>query len=72
MSVDIRQYTRVIVRKNGYYLQCMSSMFDGAVWSTSPYHAWWTRDMEDARDVALKTGGIMVLFNPVIGRTKVL
>ena len=39
MSVDIRQYTRVIVRKNGQYLQCVSSMFDDVVWSNSPYHA---------------------------------
>ena len=70
--VDIRRYTRVIIRKNNRYLQCKSSVSNELVWSNSPYHAWWTRDAGDARDVAQATGGIAMLFNPVAGKVAVL
>lgn len=72
MSVDIRMYTRVIIRKNGEYLQCRDVQCKSLIWSNSPYHAWWTRNKDDAMDVARKTGGVMVLFNPVAGRTAFL
>ena len=68
MEVDIRQYTRVIIRKNTEYLQCMSGVINSLVWNNSPYHAWWTRDMNKAREVARVTGGIPMLFNPVVGK----
>lgn len=69
MSVDIRSYTRVIVRKNRQYLQRFTN---DTVWDSSPYMAWWTRDADKARKVALKTGGIAMLFNPVVGKVMVL
>lgn len=72
MSVDVRAYTRVIIRKNGEYLQCMDVKCKTLIWSISPWDAWWTRNAEDARDVARKTGGIPILFNPVIGKTAIL
>ena len=72
MCVDIRTYTRVIVRKDGEYLVGREMLSRKLKWSTSPWDAWWTRDMEDAREIALKTGGITVLFNPVVGETKVI
>ena len=72
MSVDIRRYTRVIIHKNGEFLQCRSAVFGGLVWCNSPYQAWWTKDAEAAREVARVTGGTTMLFNPVIGRTAVM
>ena len=72
MSVDIRQYTRVIIRKNSEFLQCKSALHGGLVWSTSPWDAWWTRNADDARKVAMETGGIAMLFNPVIGKVMMM
>lgn len=72
MSVDIRQYTRVIIRKNNDYLVGRQMFSRQLKWSTSPWDAWWTRDVEVARNVARATGGTAVLFNPVVGRTAVL
>lgn len=72
MSVDIRQYTRVIIRKNRQYLQCRSVLGGGLVWCPSPYHAWWTRNADEARNVARKTGGIAMLFNPIVGKVAVM
>ena len=40
-------------------------------WSTSPYDAWWTRDREKAEAMARRTGGIVMLFNPVVGKVRV-
>ena len=72
MSVDIRAYTRVIIRKNGEYLQRKEMPTGKIVWSNSRYTAWYTRDADTARKVAIKTGGIAMLFNPVIGKVSVL
>lgn len=72
MSVDIRQYTRVIIRKNGQYLQRKAMFSNDLIWDSSMYTAWYTRDADIARKVAIKTGGIAMLFNPVIGKVKVL
>ena len=69
---DIREYTRVIIRKNGEYLQGRSRMTGSLVWSNSPWDAWWTRNAQDARDVARETGGTAMLFNPVIGKVAVM
>lgn len=72
MSVDIRQYTRVIVRKNGLFLQGKEMFSNRLIWNNSPYMAWSTRDARQARNIARRTGGVAMLFNPVIGKTKVL
>lgn len=72
MSVDIRRYTRVIIRKNGQYLQGKEMMSGRLAWNSSRYTAWYTRDADAARKVAVKTGGIAMLFNPVVGRVSVL
>lgn len=72
MCVDIRKYTRVIIRKNRQYLQHKALFTNEIVWGTSPYTAWYTRNIEAARAIALKAGGTAMLFNPVIGKTKVL
>ena len=72
VGVDIRRYTRVIICKNRRYLQCRSAVTNELIWSESPYHAWWTRNAEDARNIAKATGGTAMLFNPVVGMEVVL
>ncbi|MCR5566189.1 MAG: hypothetical protein K6F61_05005 [Clostridiales bacterium] len=41
-------------------------------WSASPYDAWKTRKKEKAEEVARRTGGIVMLWNPVVRQMKVL
>lgn len=72
MSVDVRNYTRVIIRKNGQYLQGREMVSGRITWNNSRYTAWYTRDADVARKVAVKTGGIAMLFNPVVGKVSVL
>ena len=72
MSVNIRNYTRVIIRKNGEYLQGKEMLTNRLHWNNSRYTAWYTRDADLARKVAIKTGGIAMLFNPVVGKVEVL
>ena len=68
----IRKKTCIIIRKNGEYLQGGILWSTDLRWSISPYCAWRTRDMEKARRIARKTGGMMVLFNPVVNQMKIL
>ena len=72
MSVDIRTYTRVIIIKNREYLVGREVFSRELKWSTSPWDAWWTRNVEDAAKVANSVSGMLVLFNPVIGETKMM
>lgn len=71
MKDEIRKKTRLIVRKNGEYLVGMIIFSTDLRWSTSPYDAWWTRDREKAEAMARRTGGIVMLFNPVVGKVRV-
>jgi len=70
--VDIREYTRVIIRKNRLYLRCVEMVSGDVIWDSSPYMAWYTRDADEARMLARRTGGIAMLFNPVVGKVSVL
>ena len=70
--MDIRRETCIIIRKNGEYLVGRIMGTADLRWSISRYEAWRTRDRAKAEDVARKTGGVMVLFNPVIGQTKTI
>lgn len=66
---DLRRKTAIIIRKNGEYL-VGRELYDGPLrWSKDRYDAWRTRDREKARRIARVTGGVTVLFNPIIGRT---
>ena len=69
---DIRAQTCIIIRKNGEYLVGKIIFSDQLRWSRDTYDAWRTRDREKARRIARITGGVMVLFNPIIGKTKVM
>ena len=72
MINDIRKETCIIIRKHGNYLGGKKMMSDELKWTWSRYEAWRTRDREKAERVARATGGIMVLFNPIINEIKVL
>jgi hypothetical protein len=69
---DIRKQTCLIIRKNSEYLVGRIMYSRDLRWSNSPYDAWRTRDREKAEDYARKTGGIVMLFNPVARQMRVL
>ena len=69
---DIRRETYIIIRKHGLYLQGKKWLEDDLLWTWSAYDAWRTRDRGKAVDVARETGGVMVLFNPIVNQKKVL
>ena len=72
MTMDIRLLTCIIIRKNTKFLVGRVLGSSELRWSDSPHDAWRTRDKEAARDMARKTGGIMMLFNPAVGQLRVL
>lgn len=72
MKDDIRQKTCVIVERNGQYLVGRILGSKDLRWSISPYDAWMTRDVRAAKNVAKLTGGVTVLFNPIVKQMKVL
>ena len=41
-------------------------------WSRSVYDAWRTKDRMSAYRVAWRVGGSVLLFNPIVGKTKSL
>ena len=68
--MDIRLKTCVIVRRGGEYLVGYIVYTHELRWSLSKWDAWSTRDLEKARRVARRVGGVPVLFNPIAGVTK--
>ena len=70
--MDIREKTCIIIRKNREYLVGYKLWSIGLRWSNSPYEAWNTRNREQAERVARATGGVMVLFNPIVNHRKVI
>lgn len=70
--MDIRTKTGVIIRNKGKYLVGRIVFSDQLRWSDSPYDAWFTRRLEDAKKVSEKTGGTLMLFNPVAGQLREL
>ena len=72
MKDDIRKQTCIVIRKNGKYLVSRKVTCFELRWSESRNDAWRTRDKAAAADVARKTGGIMVLFNPIVQQEMVI
>lgn len=68
----LRKETCIIIRKNGEFLVGTILYSKDLRWSGSMYDAWRTRDREKARRIARITGGVMMLFNPIIGKTRVM
>ena len=72
MKDDIRRQTGLIIRRNGEYL-VGRQLYDGPLrWSISPYDAYRTRNREKAQNLARVTGGIVLLFNPIVGEMRIL
>ena len=65
----LRRETCIIIRKDGDYLVGTILYSRDLRWSYSAFDAWRTRDREAARRVARVVGGVLVLFNPIIGKT---
>ena len=65
----LRRETCIIIRKDGESLVGTILYSRDLRWSYSAFDAWRTRDREAARRVARVVGGVLVLFNPIIGKT---
>lgn len=67
---DIRLQTGLIVQRGNEFLVGTILFSRDLRWSRSPWDAWITRSREKAALVARKTGGDLMLFNPVAGQLK--
>jgi hypothetical protein len=66
MNTDLKEYDRMIVKKDGYFLVGMG--LDGHLrWSTSPWDAWHHSKRQYVIRVAKRVGGKMKIFNPIRG-----
>ncbi|MBQ2462963.1 MAG: hypothetical protein II504_11065 [Clostridia bacterium] len=70
--MDIREATCIIIRKNREFLQGTEWITHRPMWTPYKWNAWRTRDKAEAAEVARKTGGVMVLFNPIARQMKVI
>ena len=68
--MDIRGETALIIRKDGEFLVGKIVFSNELRWSRSPWDAWKTRIRANARSIAEKTGGEIMLFNPVTGQLR--
>lgn len=67
---ETRKQTCLIIRKDGEYLVGTILYSRDLRWTYSVFDAWRTRDREAARRIARIVGGVPVLFNPIIGKTR--
>ena len=72
MKNDIKKATCLIIRKNDEFFVGTILYSRDLRWSKSPYDAWQTRNRAKAEKAALKLGGIVMLFNPVVRQMRVL
>jgi len=68
--MDIRTKTRLIIKKDGMYLQGYIMYTDEFRWSDSPWDAWKTRIRAEAKSVQMKAGGTIMLWNPIVGQLR--
>ena len=68
--MDIRLKTKLIIRKDGKYLQGRVMYSKELRWSDSPWDAWGTRIRAEARSIQEKVGGEIMLWNPIVGQIK--
>ena len=54
------------------YLVGVSQITGELNWSPYLYDAWQTRDRDAAGKVAKRVGGVVYLFNPVVGKIRIL
>ena len=72
MRDDIRKKTCLIIRRNGEYLTGRILGSQDLRWSIYAHEAWRTRDRHKAEEIARRTGGIVMLFNPIVRQMRVL
>ena len=72
MRDDIRKKTCLIIRRNGEYLAGRILGSKDLRWSIYAHEAWRTRDRAKAEEIARRTGGIVMLFNPIVRQMRVL
>ena len=70
--IDIRTKTCIIIRKNGEYLVGRILGSTDLRWSIYPHEAWRTRNRAKAEEIARKTGGVTMLFNPITRDMRVM
>ena len=70
MKPDIRTATCLVIEKDGKYLSGYGTFMGSVTWDNHLSNAWTTRDKEEALRVAEKYGGSLMLFNPIVWRTK--
>lgn len=68
--MDIRNYTGIIIEKNGEFLIGYCVITNALRWSNSPYDAWITRKRDKAFVVADKVQGTRYLFNPIAAQLR--
>ena len=68
--MNIRLTTGLIIRKGPDFYVGKVMYGTELRWSWRPWDAWWTRNREDAEEIARITGGDLWLFNPVAGQLK--
>jgi hypothetical protein len=68
--MNIRLETGLIIRKDNEYLVGRVIYTGELRWSLSPWDAWKTRVRANARSIADKTGGEIMLWNPVAGQLR--
>ena len=67
---ELRRQTCIIIRRGREYLVGTILYSRDLRWSWSAIDAWRTRDRDAARRIVRITGGELVLFNPIIGKTR--
>ena len=72
MKEDIKKQTCLIIKRNGEYLVGKVVFSNELRWSIYAHEAYRTRNREKARRLALKVGGTVMLFNPIVRQMKVL
>lgn len=68
--MDIRRETVLIVRKENQYVQTISAVTSGTIWTPHAYDAWRTRNAQKAIQQAKDVDGEVWLFNPVAGQLR--
>ncbi len=68
--MNIREQTRLIIRRGPDFLVGRVLYSSELRWSESPWDAWGTRIRKKAEKIAQATGGDLWLFNPVAGQLR--
>jgi len=71
VMTKLRRRTRLIIRKDHEWL-VGGEKLSFLRMSISPYDAWQTISLYDARKVAEKIGGEIYMFNPIVGELRKL